>query len=200
MKLEKYANIKDCFAISYLGRSGEYLVQLLAIRPYLEKKLPGIQIFLIYRDSYAHLLNGADRSVKVSEFDKTQFIGTKEINYDGNRRHPVELLLKEAEIENCIIEASTPPHTTKCVIVTKGNYPTVDLTKQQTAELEKIATSRKYDVEFDTDVKSSGLVMGVESEGLFLAAVAGIETILVPTGIGERLYGRMFPNAKILRI
>jgi len=40
--------------------------------------------------------------------------------------------------------------------------------------------------------------MGVESDLLLKALESGIETRLLPTGLGTNIYKKMFPNMKIL--
>jgi hypothetical protein len=198
MRLDEYVKVKDLYGISYLGPSEEYLIQLDALRPHLASKFPDIQIALICRDrSLPHLSHIPNISTASEIPDQ---LLQEEITYDGTRRHPIEMFLKECGITSYPVKIGDSIRTTRCVIITKGNYPTLSLTSEQIEVLKKIGKSEGYEVEIDTDVELSGLVMGVESLALFKAAVAGVETRLVPTGIGTRLYKTMFPESQILNI
>lgn len=108
--------------------------------------------------------------------------------------------MTECGLEHCPIARPKPTHTRKCVIITKGTYPTKPLIAKQIDTLKTRAVSRGFEVELDADVVNSGLVMGVESVGLFQAANQGIETALVPTGIGTRLYKKLYPDNAILEV
>jgi hypothetical protein len=200
MRLDQYSKTKNQYAISYLGRCGEYVLQLKALRPFLENKFPDMEISLICRDLFFCLLEGSERVFKASDLDESKFVRVERILYDGTRFHPVERLLKEWEVEDFYLELGNSPKTTRCVIITEGNIPTVSLPPSKIEKLEKIAKEGGYDVELDQDVTLAGLVMGVESPGLYQAALAGIETGLVPTGVGTRLYRRMFPEGRILQV
>ena len=50
------------------------------------------------------------------------------------------------------------------------------------------------------DITGAGVVVGVESPGLFLAAAKGLETHLVPTGVGTRLYKKLCPQGNIIEV
>ena len=200
LTLEQYASIKDSLGLCYCGFSDEYIVQLKAIRPYLEGQFPNLKITIICKDESFDLLRGAERVAKFSELPSLNLMHIEHIVYDASKRkHPIESILKECGLLEYPVDIGNSPRTTRCVIMTKGSFPTNPLSERQIESLCKIAKSERYEVELDTNVENSGLVMGVESRGLFEAAVAGIETRLVPTGIGTRLYEIMFPQGKIIK-
>ena len=63
-----------------------------------------------------------------------------------------------------------------------------------------MARDEGYEPMVNTDIDNAGLVMGVECQNLFEAAARGLETRLVPTGLGARLYKTMFQNGKVLEL
>lgn len=194
IRLDQFVQIKDHCGICYLGRSDEYLVQLLALRPILEQKF-GMTISVIARDACP--IPGV---VKTSEVRPDQFLHVLNLTYNSDGQHPVETVLNEAEINECQIAIGDAPRTVRCVIITQGNYPTKPLTRTQVMQLQITAEREGYEPVVNEEAENAGLVMGVESVQLFQAALAGVETRLVPTGIGTRLYRRMFPNGKILKL
>lgn len=173
----EYIKIKDNICISYHGSSKEYLVLLDIIKPFMEKKLKGLKIFLNHQED---------------EFSKTSFIFKKEIKFDGHH-HPIEQLINELEIKDFIINETVA--TTKAVVITKGNYPTKPLESHKINALK--TRLKEFDVEIDTNINNAGIVAGVESAELFEAASKGIKTILVPTGIGTQLYKQLFPKGEV---
>jgi len=90
------------------------------------------------------------------------------------------------------------PETYRAVILTAGAYPTKNLERDQIEVLRRKATEANFEVEIDASIDHAGIVMGVESVGLFQAAARGVKTILVPTGIGTQLYVKMFPFSDVL--
>ena len=199
MRLDQYATVKDSYALCYLGWSREYLIQLCEVRPFVEQKFPGMKISIICRDD-VDVLDGKDRVFKASNVQHDQFVHVRKMNYMSDGKHPVEQLLLECGISECEIPTGDAPRTVRCVIVSKGTFPTRPLNTKQIDSLRKTAERERYESVLDEDIGTAGLVMGVESLGLFQAAIDGIETRLVPTGVGTRLYGMMFPNGKILSL
>ena len=167
----------------------------------MEKQFPGIKICFGCRDDKTHLFDDSEHVMKITELKikRYEFGHINEIKFDG-LNHPIEQFIKNSGITECRILTPNPINTKKCVIVTKGQYPTKDLDQRETNILKKIGTEDGYDVEVDTDIKSSGLVMGVESRFLFEAAANGIKTKLIPRGLGTNLYKKMFPEGEILEL
>jgi len=202
IRFTNYANICNNYCICYFGYSDEYLVQLKLLQPIIERHMKGLNIYLGCRDEKVGILSGCERILKIADLKvrKDDFAHIRELQYNGST-HPIEDLMKEVgDIDYRINPSIQGDRTVKCVIITKSNHPTSSLLEKQTKTLSIMAKEEGYSVEFDSDISNSGLVMGVESYGLFEAASRGIETRLVPTGVGTRLYKRMFPNSKVLNV
>lgn len=196
--LTLYAKIKDRYCLVYLGSCEEYLVQLKLLRPMLEAKFPGIEIYLCYRDSFTEIDN-EPKTLKFSKLKEMQnmFAYVREITYNEHR-HPVEQILQECQIHNYQIETPTKDQTTLCSIYPNGTYPTKSLTTDEVKKLCKLAKNSGYNVDVNLPLGGVGKVIGVENKELFKAAAMGIDTTLVSTGLGSNLFKTMFPRNKIL--
>ena len=200
LEFTKYSKIKDFVCISYFGQNDEYLIQLKIIKPIIEEKYKGLKILIALKDEKVDIFKDENYIIKRSElrnkmFDFGYFI---EIKFNG-KNHPIEDFLKKIGIENIIVKVDPICETTKrCVIVTKGNYPTINIDDKIIKLLKNVAMSDGYETVVDSDTTNADLVMGVESYELFEAASRGIKTRLYPTGLGTNLYKRMFCNAEVL--
>ena len=196
-----YSKIANNYCICYFGHSDEYLVQLRLLKPILEKEFSDLNIYIGCKDEKTHILGDCRNILKLTELKirKKEFAYISELKYNGST-HPIEDLMVDSKIRNFAIPTQQTDKTHKCVIVSNGSYPTTPLEKLKIENLKKIAITRNMSYELDTDIKGAGLVMGVESVQLCEAAANGIETILIPTGVGARLYQCMFPQIKILSI
>jgi hypothetical protein len=197
----KYVSIKNNYCVCYFGPVDEYLLQLSLLKPIIEEQFKGINFFIGCRDEKVAKLNGNSilrlSELKVKRFD---FGHIREIAYNGSS-HPVEDFINESNLKNIVVcDNLKKEPTEKCVIITKGNYPTVSLDSKRTQVLEKIASSEGYRPEVDGNIEGAGLVMGVESYDLFYAASQGIKTRLVKTGIGHNLFKNMFPKCDLLNL
>ena len=114
--------------------------------------------------------------------------------------HPVLELLEDSHIPFFEARVPSPDLTMKCVIAPDGNLPTECMTEEQIEAAKTTAINQGYQVEVGYDIEGAGWVIGVENEQLFLAGSRGIPTSLVPTGIGTRLYQKMFPKGEILNL
>jgi len=176
-------------------------VQLKNLKPILEREFPDLVIYIGCKDDKIELLKECNHVLKISELKirKNDFAHISELRYNGST-HPIEDFIISAGLTNFGLQPETPEKTTKCVIITKGSHPTKTLEKYKIDKLKRIATLKGMYCEYDTDVNDAGLVMGVESVGLCQAAFSGIETHLVPTGVGTRLYKSMMPKINVLNI
>ncbi len=200
--LEHYARIKNNYCIGYFGNSDEHLIQLKLLRPCMERKFIGLNIFLGCKDVSYGYLQDCDKVIKLSEIRKRkrEFAHIKELRFDG-KSHVVYQFLEKCDLTSCpVVIEEHPVCTDLCTIVTQGSYPTKPLVKKQIDVLKRVARDKDYTVEIDGPIDNAGMVAGVESTKLYDAASRGIKTILVPTGLGERLYESMFPNNEVLRI
>lgn len=199
ISMSDYAIIKNNYCICYFGYCEEYLIQLKLLRPYLERKFPGLNIFLSCKDDFFHLIDQSEKTLKLSEIKlhKSKFAYIREIQFNGHT-HPVEDLMIESNILKYHIADPKEIKTNNFIICTKSSYPTNPLSTTQITTLKRMAYDLKLEPIIDDDIKGAGMVAGVESYSLYQAASQGIPTILVPTGIGTRLYKNMFPNSQIL--
>lgn len=199
----KYAKIKDFYCLCYYGNSDEYLLQLLLIKPFLENRFSGIKIRIGCKDDKKNMLFANNelflsQSSIVSE--RLNFGYVREIRFNG-KIHPIEEIIKECNIDNfTVVSDLQKDYNNKCVIITKGNYPTVSLEQDKIKILKSIGSQEGFECFLDDDVSDAGLVMGVESWGLFEAASRGVRTKLWPTGLGTWLYKTMFPRGEIIKI
>jgi hypothetical protein len=168
--------------------------------PRLEVLHPGINIYLCCRDESLPILTHP-RSFPVSllKQQKEQLVYVKEIVYDGNG-HPIENFLAESGLHHVRIPGSPEAVTQKAVVLTKGNFPTTNLTLEETAWLVEKARADGFEPEVDVPVDNAGYVLGVECYELFRAALAGVRTALMPTGVGTGFYKKLFPASEILEL
>lgn len=197
----EYAKIANHYCVCYFGPSDEYLIQLRLLKPILEKEFPELNLYIGCKDDKIHFLNGCDQVLKLTELRsrKTEFAHISEIKFNG-QTHPIEDFVVGANIANFALSIPVMEKTYKCVIVTKGAFPTKPLEQHKIDKLKKIADSQNMDWEIDGNITGAGLVMGVESVALYEAASQGIETGLVPTGVGTKFYKHLFPNGKIINV
>lgn len=195
----KFAKISNNYCVCYFGYSDEYLIQLRLLKPVLETEFPGLNIYIGCQDDKAHLLGDSSYVLRITELKakKEDFAYIKELRFDGSA-HPVLNFLDESKIVHFGVPVGISIKTTKCVIVTKSQYPTKPLEIAQIETLKKMARDNGFEPVLDETIKNAGLVMGVESPDLFEAAGRGIETVLVPTGLGTRLYKGMFSNGIVM--
>jgi hypothetical protein len=215
----EYVKIKDNYCCCYLGNTAEYVVQLKLLRPYIEKQLPGVRLYLACRDSLYYFLADEPRSLRTSEMSELKhlFAYIRELNFTD--KHPVLEFMEESQLE---IPAIAVPETKPglALICPEGMQPTKCLTQEQVVTLTKQVERMGYKpVVLGSDIhsvlslserphgedkleyiKMASLVVGVENEYLFLAASRACETILIPTGVGTELYKKMFPKNKIQKI
>jgi hypothetical protein len=213
----EYVKIKDNYCCCYLGNTAEYVVQLKLLRPYIEKQLPGIRLYLACRDSFFYLLADEPRSLRTSEMAefKHLFAYIRELTFKD--KHPVLEFMEESQLEIPAIAQPVAKQGGMALICPEGMQPTKCLTSEQLAAVTKHVEKMGYKpVVLGSDthsvmkiglrpsgdnkleyVRMASLVVGVENEYLFLAASRATDTVLVPTGIGTELYKKMFPKNKV---
>ena len=67
--LPLYAKIKDRYCIGYFGQTTETLLDLKKARPFIEKELPGIKVYICCNDEKASVLDGEDCIILRSELE-----------------------------------------------------------------------------------------------------------------------------------
>ena len=198
--LPEYVKIKDNYCIAYFGFSKEYLVQLRLLRPCMEAAFPGIQIYLCSRDDLTYLFKDEPRTLNKSTLmdNKKQFAYIREISYK-NTIHPVEELMDESEIK-------IPPISTEegnigsAVLLTNCCAPVRSLNHYQIKSAIELAELKNCTIAINEPYANYDWVIGVENEQIYEAAAEGKKVTLIPTGIGENLFKKMFPFAEIIQM
>lgn len=203
MPLPKYKLIKSNYCVSYYGLNKEYIVQLKLLRPNVESMFKNVSMYICCSEDCQYLLRGEKNILKKSE-DKSNmaYIRTLENSIEY---HPVENLLKESGVVcGPVLTQKKSVCSKKCALLTKGIFPTRSLTGKQINQIENELCGRGYKVyinpKIEEIVEDFELVVGVENEVLYEAAGEGINTSLVPTGIGENIFRAMFPDNIIFKM
>jgi hypothetical protein len=192
MNLPYYAKVKDKYAIYYLGRVYEYVVQLVCLMPNIKKALPSLEIDVFCKDEVATTIGAKP----LSSFQKHEYGFTTELTHNLDY-HPVEKLLSGCNIQYKV-EIPIINGNIYCSICADCFLPSKPLTSDQVNKAKEYAKKAGYTLSDDTF--NAGWVIGPESYALFLAASRGLKTSLVPTGLGANLYKAMFPLGEILKL
>lgn len=187
--LYKYAKLKDKYCFSYFGPCNEYVLLLNYIIDKLKEKFDGTNVFIACNDSIKPIFN-EDYVIPKSSFNKQDYGYVKNIRCDM-KSHPIEKIIKECGINLSKVE-TLKTKSKKCVIYTNGMLPTKNLNPKEIQFLTNYFTGKGWDVCINQDNEDAGLVVGVENMSFFQAAINGINTILIPTGLGNNLYQSLF--------
>lgn len=147
-----------------------------------------------------YLLEGEERICPQTDLveQRRNFAYVREIK-NNIEKHPVEHLMEESDIECGPITLEKKEKRFKnTAIFTNGYFPTRSLNFKQIDYLTN--SLKKQGVAFELNPRSLekfDTVIGVENEYLYKAASLGIDTTLIPTGNGENLFLKMFPNNQI---
>jgi hypothetical protein len=103
LPLTQYVKTKDKFCICYFGHSAEFLTQLIDVRPFIEKELRGVQIYVSCRDDMTYLVENEDRIIPQSKVveQKDKFAKAQELKYDLSN-NPIEKLLVESNLQETL--------------------------------------------------------------------------------------------------
>jgi hypothetical protein len=193
--LPKYIKVKDRYCIAYYGNCDEYILQLLYLRSAIEKELPGIEIYISCKDK---LIKNQKRMIPFSQTGNIK----KEIAYIKQlkcnlKSHPVLDLINESSLTLKYLEYPALKHqdTKSYALYPKGCLPTQSLSEEEISKIKKFLASSGWK---ETD--SPSWVIGVENYDLFDAAIKGIKTSLIPTGLGTKLYQLIFPQGEIFNL
>jgi hypothetical protein len=170
------------------------------LKPIIEKQYHGLELYIGCKDETSNLFTDHKFIMKLSDLRsrRLDFGHIREINFDG-KKHPVDAFAEESGLTNYVIcEKVNLEKTNRCVILTNGNYPSLSLKQNQIDFLLRKAKQMGFDAVVNENIDCAGLVMGVECFDLFKAASLGIETKLMPTGLGTNLFQKMFPKSEIL--
>jgi len=197
---EDYSKIKNNYCLCYFGQCNEYLILMELLRPRIELAFPGMNFYIGCRDESIQFLQTRDKVLAVTELKlrKNEFAHIKELKYEDGI-HPIQKILVDSDITNIILRHDFDDQDSgKAVILTHSTYPTNPMNSRQIDIARRVAESRGLEVEISDQWKNSGLIIGVESPELVLAAYSGIPTILVETGIGSSFYKNLFPSMELL--
>ena len=201
LPLPQYAEIKDFYCISYIGNNNEHILQLKMLRPFMESKFPGIQVYIACKDHLIYLLQEEKNILTHSELsDRRNYFGYIRQMSTDFYVHSVEEFMKESEVPCGPIPQKKSESNGKCVLLTQGIAPTKSLSASQIEKAKKYIHSKKFSIEIDVDIKDASWVVGVESEKLFLAIDQGKKCTLIKSGVGENLFKSMFPYFEILNL
>lgn len=164
----------------------------------MEKTFPGVKVYLACRDDCMYLLSEEDRILSKTELkdNKHLFGYVRELLCDM-QSHPVESFMLESDIPcGPICEKSNCYGD--CVLLTNGVIPVKPLNGEQIKKAINYIRKNGYEPQINGDINRAGWVVGVESEQLYLAAALGKRVSLIPTGFGEKLFKKMFPQNEII--
>jgi len=194
----QYSKIKNRYCIAYYGPCAEYIVQLLYLRPAIEKEFPGIEIYISCRDDCIRFIDKKERIIFGSELNtrKKEVAYIRELRCDL-KNHPVLQLIQESNLQLSYLE---PPKIKQsdvrhCVICTNAILPTGLI--HNIDQISNFVFHQGYSVGLNSDISKATWVIGPENEQLFTAAIQGIRTTLIPTGLGTELYKKLFPDGEI---
>jgi hypothetical protein len=215
-----YITIKNNYCCSYLGNNPEYVVQLKLLRPYIEKQLPGIKIFITCKDSFMYLLEGEDKVFPISILKerKYDFAYIREIQFKD--KHPIHEFMLESDLKIEPICIDSCEERGLALICPESLPPTISLKEKDVVYLKTLLlqqgyspmvlgsdihsilpiTTRPYGKDKLKYIEEAKVIVGVENEYLFLGASMGKGTWLIPTGKGSELYQKMFPAGKLIKI
>jgi hypothetical protein len=219
LPLAKYVQIKDNYCCFYQGNAPEYVVALRLLRPQIEKHLPGLNFFIGCRDELGYLLDGENNIVLASQLPEkhANFSYIRELRNEQNQ-HSVLKLMEESCLDIKALNFKSQTEKGLCLICPEGIEPTKSMNQNcleicinqtilkgytpivlgsdvhQSMDL-KIRPQRAEKFNY---IKEASWVIGVENEYLLLAAEAGKKTDLLATGVGERLYKKLFPAMEVV--
>lgn len=193
----QFTKIKNRYCIAYFGPCLEYVLQLLYLRPAIEKELPGIEVYIACRADCKRLVENQPRIFLGNEVHENirQIAVLREIRCDL-KSHPILNLIEEAELTLRYLEYPQRKQldNRRCVICPNSTLPTKPIPVEK---VKAWVINRGYLPIISENVADASLVVGPENEQLFMAAMRGIPTVLVPTGLGTTLYKKMFPSGEI---
>jgi hypothetical protein len=200
MTLPHYTKVKDRYCIAYFGNSKEYLVQLRLLRPLMEAKFPGTQIYLAAKADNMYLLEGLERTIdKETLRDKNRDFGyIRELNCDMSS-HPIHNFLKENSISESVCD-KTSKIPGPCGIFPEAYLPTRPLSDNEILQLRSFVARQGYQPKIGGKIEDLTWVIGPENEHVFGAASLGIRTTLIENGLGTDLFKQMFPKAETKKL
>jgi len=191
--LDQYVNVKDKYAIYYLGNAYEYVVQLICLMPYIKKALPSLKVDIYCNDDICESLGAKP----LSSLHHWEYGFIRELTYDLDC-NCIEKLLKESKIPYGPVDIPLIEGSNLCIVCPDALLPNKSLTFTQVQKAKELAIKAGYAI--TDDFNKAGWVIGPENYPLFLAASRGLKTSLIPTGFGTDFYKTLFPSGEILNV
>jgi len=190
--------VKDKYCIFYFGLFDEFILQLIYLRPAIEKEFPGLELYIACKDEFYSQVQHHKNIVSYKDYNKTNFGCSKELLFD-NVEHPILSLLEDSAITLKYLDrVEVKTDSKKCVILTSGVGAIKSLTAPEINKLQQMALLQGYDVEVNGDVVGASWVIGVENLKFYMAAIAGTRITLIPTGFGANFFQKAFPHGEIM--
>lgn len=167
------------------------------LRPYMESKYKGIQIYLACKDDSYYLLQDEPRCVKKSEYKKDDFCYVRNIMTNLNI-HPILEILQESDIEIPTLSCINENVSNKIYLYTDGFIPTKSLDQDQ---IKKIITKiESYGKKCIVNEKHDGIssIFSVENEFLVSSAINGLNCTLIDNGYSMNLYRKLFAKINVI--
>lgn len=179
-------------------------MQLLYLRPYIEEQLPGLEIYLCFRQDVEYLVQNHARILYQNEItDKKRDFAHIKILQCNMKQHPILELFSEAQLEiPCFAKQHENYQNKPCIISTNGVTPTRSLNNKEIEIVKALCIHEgftKGEIIVNGDISTAGLVVGVENEHLFLAGFNGVKTVLIESGLGNDFYAKLF-RGKIITL
>lgn len=191
-----YLSVKNKYCVGYFGVFNEFVLQLIHLLPVIEKQLPGIDLYIAGKNEISTVIQHP-KLVLEKNLNKKSYAFYRELKFD-NIDHPVEAFIEESGLNITVKKEIVVPVSKKCVLITSNLPPVKSLDKSKIEKIKSFAMREGFDVEENGNLDEAGWVIGVESEKLCLAAMKGIKTSLVPSGLGTSLLEKMFKNLERL--
>lgn len=98
--LTNYALVKDRYCLCYYGPHEAIIKQLIEIRPEIETKLPGLQLYFSFREDLMYVVENEDRIVVQRKMREVK----RDFGYIRQLTHnmvddPIQTILQEVGLE-----------------------------------------------------------------------------------------------------
>lgn len=201
LPLPDYCKIRNKYCIAYYGNNKEFVVQLLLLKPFMEKEFPEVEIYFSFKDNNNYLLCDASRIIEKDNLKENRHMygAIRELLCDM-KSNPVYNFMKESDIPCGPIKTSYNLNNKTCVIITQGILPTKCMTKNQIDFCVNYAKIQGFDTIINGDINQGDWIISVENEKLYLAANICKKITMISNEISENLIKEMFPYVEILKI
>jgi len=92
----QYLDIKDNYCLSYFGEDEQFLVKVLDARHYIERELPGLQVFIACKDIFKQIAE--DRANIILESKMAEYKGQIANTCNLEKLQDLKSLLEDSKI------------------------------------------------------------------------------------------------------